>query len=120
MDGATVTQNTLANFSNSESEDDRGIWVAAGSKNTIVERNFINAFNYSGTGGYGAHGVAVSSSTAASNNIIRNNMIYNLSGDGFGYTGSFFADNIFGIYVFGTQTGVKIYHNSINLYGNTI
>ncbi len=120
MDGATVTQNTLANFSNSESEDDRGIWVAAGSKNTIVERNFINAFNYSGTGGYGAHGVAVSSSTAASNNIIRNNMIYNLSGDGFGYTGSFFADNIFGIYVFGTQTGVKIYHNSINLYGNTL
>ncbi len=25
-------------------------------------------------------------------------MIYNLSGDGFSYTGSFFADNPFGIY----------------------
>ena len=48
-------------------------------------------------------------------------MIYNLSGDGFDYTSaSFFADNPFGIYAFGVQTGVNIYFNSINLTGNTL
>ena len=47
-------------------------------------------------------------------------MLYNLSGDGFAYTGSFFADNPFGIYAFSTQTGVGIYFNSINLTGNTL
>jgi hypothetical protein len=47
-------------------------------------------------------------------------MIYNVSGDGFAYTGTFFADNPFGIYAFGAQTGVGIYFNSINLSGNTL
>ncbi|HEY0751036.1 MAG TPA: immunoglobulin domain-containing protein, partial [Chitinophagaceae bacterium] len=50
---------------------------------------------------------------------VSNNMIANLSGDGWNYT-TIPTDNPIGIAVVGTQTGINIYHNSINLYGNTL
>ena len=47
-------------------------------------------------------------------------MIYDISGDGWGV--SIPGDNPFGIYIFGSiaQSGIKIYANSINLFGNTL
>ena len=120
INGATVTQNTIGNFSGTESEDDQGIWLATGTINATVDSNTIKNLNYTGTGGYGCHGIAVSTGATGANVQVSNNMLYSLSGDGFAYTGSFFADNPFAIYAFSTQTGVKIYFNSINLTGNTL
>ena len=120
VNGATVSQNTIGNFSGTESEDDQGIWLATGTINATVDRNVVKNLVYTGTGGYGCHGIAVSTAATGANVSVTNNMIYGLSGDGFSYTGSFFADNPFGIYAFSTQTGVKIYFNSINLSGNTL
>ena len=120
VNGATVTQNTIGNFSGTESEDDQGIWLATGTINATVDSNTIKTLKYTGTGGYGCHGIAVSTGATGANIQVSNNMLYDLSGDGFDYTGSFFADNPFAIYAFSTQTGVKIYFNSINLTGNTL
>lgn len=115
-DGAVVSKNNIGNFDGTTGEDDNGIWFASGTKNSTIEKNQIFNLNYLGTSGYGGRGIAVSTAVTGSNIMISNNMIYNISGDGYTAT----TDYIAGINVYGTQTGVKIYHNSINLYGNTL
>jgi hypothetical protein len=118
VDSTTVSQNSIANFDGVTGEDDRGIWLATGTRNTIVERNTISTLKYTGTGGYGAHGLTISTGTLNANITIKNNMISDISGDAWGT--SILGDNPFGIYVFSVQTGIKIYYNSINLFGNTL
>jgi hypothetical protein len=118
VDGAAVSQNKVANFDGVTSEDDRGIWFATSTVNSRMDANEIYALGYTGTGGYGGFAVAVSSGVTNSNNIIANNVIYNIFGDGWGT--SILADNPMGMYLFGTQTGAKVYHNSIHLYGSTL
>lgn len=118
VDSGAVTKNTIANFDGATGEDDRGIWFATGTVNSIIEANNINSLGYTGTSGYGAHGITISTATTSCNNVVKNNMISNIFGDGYGT--SILGDNPFGIYIFGTQTGVKVYYNSINLYGNTL
>ncbi|MFZ4523062.1 MAG: T9SS type A sorting domain-containing protein [Bacteroidales bacterium] len=117
-DGAIVSKNKIANFDGTGSEDDRGIWFATGTVNSTIEKNYISDLNYTGTGGYGGYGIAVSTGVTGCNIKVKNNMIYHLSGDG--WAQSTLGDNTHGIYLFSTQTGVKVYDNSINLYGNTI
>ena len=120
VNGAAVFGNDIGNFDGTNDEDDRGIWFASGTINATADANAVFALNYTGVGGFGAHGIVVSTAQTGANITVSNSMIYNLTGDGFAYTGSFFADNPFGIYAFGTQTGVNIYFNSINLTGNTL
>ena len=120
VDGATLSHNNIANFDGATSEDDKGVWFATGTRNSTIEANEIHTLKYTGTGGYGAQGIVVSSVTLNANNLIKNNMIYDISGDGWGV--SIPGDNPYGIYIFGSiaQSGIKIYHNSINLFGNTL
>ncbi|MBS1494678.1 MAG: T9SS type A sorting domain-containing protein [Bacteroidetes bacterium] len=118
VNGSVISQNSIANFETTSSEDDNGVWLATGTINTTVERNSIYTLKYTGTNGYGAHGVQVSSGTTSCNITVRNNQIADLSGDG--WVNTTLGDNTHGIYVFGTTTGVKLYNNSINFNGNTL
>jgi len=118
-----ISQNTIANFDGTADQDDKGIWIAQGCSNFTVERNNISALNYTGTGGYGGHGMYITTVLANANITVKNNMIYNLSGDGWSYT-SVPTDNPIGIAVgsatASTQSGINIYNNSIYLSGNTL
>ncbi|CAN5399540.1 hypothetical protein BH10BAC5_BH10BAC5_07430 [soil metagenome] len=113
-----VTSNNMSNFDGTTSEDDNGIWAATGTMNVTIDKNYIGSLKYTGTGGYGAHGIQMSTGVTNNNNTIKNNQICNLSGDGWANT--ILGDNTHGIYLFSTQTGTKIYNNSINLSGNTL
>jgi hypothetical protein len=119
VDGATVDANIIGNFFNTDSATDRGISLADSVRNTIVSNNKISNLNYTGTSGYGAHGIYISTVFANANVTIYNNMIANLSGDGSNFTtGS--IDNPTGIMIDNfpyIQTGIKVYHNSIFLGG---
>ncbi|MGA9115420.1 MAG: choice-of-anchor J domain-containing protein, partial [Bacteroidota bacterium] len=117
--GAAVTGNVIGNFSGTDGEDDRGIWLATGTIDAVVEGNRIHSLNYTGTGGYSGQGIAVTSGQAVANVVVRNNMLWNLSGDGWNYT-SIPGDNPYGIYVSGTQAEIHLHNNSIHLYGNTL
>uniref|UniRef100_A0A7V3E878 Secretion system C-terminal sorting domain-containing protein n=1 Tax=Ignavibacterium album TaxID=591197 RepID=A0A7V3E878_9BACT len=119
VDGAILSKNTIANFDGASGENDRGIWFATGTTNSTIEGNYIHSLNYTGTGGYGAYGAAISTGLLNANNKIINNVIYNLSGDGWNYS-SILGDNVHGIYIFSAQSGISVYYNSINLYGNTL
>jgi hypothetical protein len=117
--GAIIRNNTISNFDATSNEDDKGIWIAAGSSNASVLRNKISNLGYSGTGGFGGHGIFVSTNTTGSNTLVANNFIAGMFGDGWDYT-SIPTDNPIGIALSGTQTGVNVYNNSINLTGNTL
>ena len=119
VNGATIANNTIGNFEGTAGVDDRGIWLAAGSKNVVVEKNSIISLKYIGTGGYGTYGIYVTTGETNSGNILRNNVIADLSGDGWTHL-TVLGDNTHGIYATSTQTGIKIYNNSINLSGNTL
>lgn len=118
VNGGLISQNIIRNFDGTTSEDDFGAWLATGTINTVIERNYVGTLKYTGTGGYGCHGFRISSGVSSSNVTVRNNQIVDLSGDG--WVNTTLGDNTHGIYVFGTTTGVKLYNNSINLNGNTL
>jgi hypothetical protein len=120
FDGAVISGNTIGNFQSTEDGDDTGIWIASGSKNTVVEKNKITNLTHTGGQGYGGHGITISTGVTAANTRVSNNMIAGIGGDGWDYTSQFAADNPIGIYVFGTQTGINIHFNSINMTGNTL
>ncbi len=116
LDGVTIKDNLVGNLVGTDSYDDKGIWLATGMRNSNVLNNTVTNLNYTGTGGYGAYGICISSGVTNANILVANNMIANISGDGFSYTSASFAlDNPVGIMLFTTQTGINIYHNSINL-----
>ena len=119
-DGATVSENNIGNFDGATAQDDKGVWFATGTVNSSISKNKIYDLKYTGTGGYGCHGMYISTGTASCNVTASNNMIWGLSGDGYDYTGTFYLDNTIGIVMITAQTGVKVYFNSINLYGNTL
>jgi hypothetical protein len=120
VNGGLISQNTIANFETVSGINHRGIWLPTAAKNIIVERNNINTLGYTGTGGYGNYGILLSTGELANNNIIRNNVIADLWGDGWDITGSSYTDNTYGIITTSTQTGIKIYNNSIFLGRNTL
>jgi len=124
VDGAAIEDNLMANFKGTDYNDDIGIWLALGCKNIIVNRNLIHSLNYTGGSGMGAYGIYLSTGNDPANVLISNNMIANISGDGWDYTSNYGYDNPAGILVYASpttsQSGLKIYHNSINLNGNTL
>jgi hypothetical protein len=120
FDGAVISGNNIGNFESSETGDDTGIWIASGSKNSVVEKNKINNLTHTGAQGYGGHGITISTGVTAANTRVSNNMISNMGGDGWDYTSQFAADNPIGIYVFGTQTGINVHFNTISMSGNTL
>jgi hypothetical protein len=119
VDGATVSNNLIANFDKTGSQDDRGIWFATGTVNSSIFNNKIYTLGYSGTSGYGAYGLAISTGTLNANISAYNNIIYDIMGDGYTYI-TYLGDNPIGIYAFSAQSGIKLYYNSINLYGSTL
>ena len=121
VDGAMVSGNDIGNFESASGEIDRGIWLATGTANSVIEKNNIHDLQYTGSGGYGTKGISISSGLAAANITIKNNMISGMTGDADSYISFGATYSPVGIYVFGAgQGGIFIYNNSIHLYGNTL
>ena len=84
-----------------------------------MESNTITNLNYTGTAGFAGQGIIISSAVANANIRVANNMIAGISGDGWAFSTNP-TDNPIGIGLSGTQGGIGIYFNSINLTGNTL
>jgi len=119
VDGANIEANQIGNFYNSDDATDIGIHLSDTVRNAVVSNNKIYNLNYTGTNGFGAHGINIATGYANANITMYNNMIANLSGDGADFT-SGSIDNPTGIMIDNypnDQTGIKLYHNSIFLGG---
>lgn len=110
--GATISGNTLSNFSSNVGRNPTGILASTGFVNSAIVGNTVTGLAYTGTGGYGPKGIDVSTGSATSALTIANNMVSDLRGDGWNSLGS---DSIVGIRLNGTTGGVNVYYNSVFL-----
>jgi uncharacterized repeat protein (TIGR01451 family) len=80
--GATVSQNTVGNFSATEGENDTGIWLATGTGNTTVSGNTVTNLGMTLTTAFAPFGMRESSGLAASGNNFTGNTVTNLTTTG--------------------------------------
>lgn len=123
VNNAVIRGNEVANLNNTGNENDKAIWIANGSHSVTVERNKIYNIGYTGSNGYGGHGIYVSSNHLDADVTLKNNLVYNIYGDGWNHNdATYFLDNPAGIMLYSStpQSGISIFNNSINLYGNTL
>ncbi len=113
LSSSKINSNKIFNIITS-SNNPTGITVGAGVINTNVIGNTIHTIRFTGTGGYAAKGITVSSAYPNANDTIANNMISYLLGDGWN---SLSGDGGVGIRVLGTGSNYHIYNNTINLFG---
>ena len=82
VNGATVSQNTVGNFSATEGENDTGIWLATGTANATVSGNTVNNLGMTLTTAFAPFGIRESSGLAASGNNFDGNTVTNLTTTG--------------------------------------
>ncbi|MEO8275263.1 MAG: Calx-beta domain-containing protein [Thermoanaerobaculia bacterium] len=82
VNGATVSQNTVANLSNTEGENDTAIWLATGTTNATVSGNTVSNLGMTLTTGFAPFGIRESSGLTAAANSITGNTITNLTTTG--------------------------------------
>ena len=93
----------------------RGIYLFNGCSNVQITNNIIKSVKYLNTSGYGGHGINLSTNESSSNILIANNMISDMYGDGFN---SIINSSMAGIVISSSTGNVKIYNNSIHLFGS--
>lgn len=108
-----ITGNTIQHLYTNLGANISGIDLGANVSGAEVSKNKIFGLRSLSTGGWGAHGINISSGTNNSNNSIINNEIYDFITDGDGTSTLF---NPYGIRITG-GTNHKIYHNTVHLYG---
>jgi len=82
VDGATVSNNTIANIVNANAESPRGIWLATGTTNTTVSGNTVSNCSLTNTGAYALSGIFVNTGATTLNISVTNNTVSNLSNSG--------------------------------------
>jgi hypothetical protein len=82
VNGATVSQNAIGNFSNIEGENDTGIWLAAGTANATVSTNTVSNLGMTLTTAFAPFGIRESSSLAAAGSNFNGNMVSSLTTTG--------------------------------------
>jgi hypothetical protein len=119
MNIAAVNNNTISNVQGTNAYE-WGINLTAGVRNATVNLNTINSIRYTGASGYSGLGIDVNVNNTSANIIIQNNMISDLTGDGWS---SFTAGGTAGIRVASSASvgGINIQNNSIAInQGTTI
>lgn len=108
VSGNTVTGVALPAASTNTTQ---GILIGAAVTNGTIFKNRISDIKQPNTSGYGAVGLYINSSVAASNLLIYNNIINDIAGTGYSLGGGL-ADNGNGI-VLGNGGGFKLYYNTV-------
>lgn len=115
-DNIRVLKNKIFNVQTATSISNAGVGLAAGTTNSTVKGNTIYGIYSTSTSGYAAHGIYVSSATSVDNDSLINNVIYDIITSNYSASSSF---NPYGIRITG-GTNLKIYYNSINLFGQPV
>jgi len=107
-----IINNRIGNINTSSAKNIKGIRLGVNASNVSIEKNEI--YNLSHNTDYGAHGISLATTVTNAGISIKNNMIYNISADGWNYA-TFYFDNAIGIALEGNQSGISILNNSIYL-----
>ncbi|MBL7917749.1 MAG: right-handed parallel beta-helix repeat-containing protein, partial [Bacteroidia bacterium] len=109
---STITQNEIFNLKLNTSVNNYGIQIAGSSSSSVtISRNRIHGIHSLSTSGFGAYGINL---TAGSGHLVVNNVIYDLMTTN--NSSTTLINNAFGIRIT-SGTGIGVYYNSVNLYG---
>ncbi len=108
VDGATVSNNNVGNFTTSDASNITGTWFATGTINSNISNNTYGPI-VSTTGA--PRGIVVSSALPNSNVIISGNIVTGIT--------TSYTSAPYGIYVFSTTTGVTVDANKVSNIRNT-
>ncbi|HXU46805.1 MAG TPA: hypothetical protein VN783_14855, partial [Thermoanaerobaculia bacterium] len=111
VNGATVSQNTVGNIDKVNDENDVGIWLATGTINATVSGNTVSGIGYTGASGFAPIGINVTSSVAATNNVVTGNNVSDISTAG--------STQVRGIVVAGATSDLTIEKNNVQGIINT-
>lgn len=112
--GARIEGNTIFNISSSSTKP-VGIYLYYGCINSSVSGNKIHGIIYTGSSDYGGTGLLVTTNNAASNLLIANNLIFDISGKG---DGTLESNAITGISILANSGDIDLYYNSVCLSGS--
>lgn len=113
--GVSVTNNTIFGVSTSTTSTVSGIYVAGTQAGGIISNNKINDIKNTNSSGYGANGIGLYSSSTTGNVTVQNNMVYDVTGNG--WTTVTETDNGYGIMI-NTGGGYNIHFNTVSLSTN--
>ena len=82
VNGATVSQNTIANLDATNDESDVGIWLATGTINATVSNNTVSTLGYTGANAFAPIGINVTSVVTGTNNNVTGNSISSITSNG--------------------------------------
>ncbi len=109
-----ITGNTISALSTSSSGTPYGIYILSTTTNVTVQKNKISdILNSYASGSGGARGINVVTGIVSSNITLKNNFVWNVRA--YGYSSITYGG--IGIGIDGATGGVKVYDNSVNLYG---
>lgn len=86
VDGATVSNNNIANMANANAESPRAIWLATGTNSATVSGNNLSTLASSNTGAFAITGIYVTPGATATAITVNNNTINGLTNAGTGTT----------------------------------
>jgi len=111
-----ISFNNIKNIKNPD-DNATGIDIGTNATNVKIYGNELTGIAHTGTDGYGGKGIDIHTGNGDSEILVYNNAISDISGDGWdGLT----DDAIVGMRILGPMGGVKVYHNSVHLFGNVI
>ncbi|MTI22610.1 hypothetical protein E1176_16380, partial [Fulvivirga sp. RKSG066] len=129
VNNGNISQNTVGNFNQVDLNSDAGIIIDQNSRNLVVDRNEVHSLGFNGdnTSSLSAHAMEVYTGISNANITLKNNVIRNISGNGANSTANagylnpvaFFlglGGEVGALQTY-TQSGINIYNNSINLFG---
>ena len=111
--GVTITGNTISGVSTSTTSTAMGIYISGTQSGGSVRHNLVNNTKNTNSSGYGASGIGLYSSSTTGNVTVANNMIYDVTGNGYA-SGVADLDNGYGIMI-NAGGGYKVYNNSVSL-----
>ena len=110
---ATVASNSIAGVNTATTSTASGIRVSGTASGISITANQIADVKNTNTGGWGANGIQLNSSTTAANVTVSNNFISDVAAYGYA-SGAGVSDNGYGIIAV-TGGGYNIYFNTVSL-----
>ncbi|MGB3949321.1 MAG: T9SS type A sorting domain-containing protein [Bacteroidia bacterium] len=112
----SVNNNTIVGVSTASTSSASGMVIVGAISGGSINANNISDIKNTNTGGYGANGIFLNSTSVAANLTVSNNMIYDVAGYGYALNDGV-SDNGYGIIV-DDGGGYNIYFNSISMNTN--
>jgi hypothetical protein len=110
-----IQGNEIFNMKTTASINNSAIEIGMNVIDAMIEKNRIYGIHSTSSGGWGAYGINISTGTGVSGITIQNNFISDLMTANYSTTSLVY--NAFGIRITG-GTNIRVYYNSINLFGN--